>query len=563
MKTNIQFVVHIDVSLTEACVDMSKFTAPMAWKKTSPEQHKFRSQEKLRSKKPAVPVQELGELLVDEFSSGASSATRAPWLLFFVFFVHVTYVGVNRKDFKFQSDIYNIYMHIQIRDSFCQHAWVLVLLYPCEVQKTASSAVDWLAKQGGQAKPADFVCRLSKLATAGRNPQNAERDLHRLLHKVSLRFEADPEHVMVRMVNPWTLEVEPQLLPIFFPDTVLMALWQRGEDTFRSCLFGTMSERDVDNFWAHARRSCRWSKGLQSHNWPFQGKVASLGTYGDEIQTYKNAECGIVSVYGWSSEFGFANHAMLRYYPIALWSEHCESEFTFADIEAAMLDRWRNLTNPETVWPWSAAGYLLTFSFISGDLKWINERMGGIHNYRKNEFCSRCRCVKKDDDLFKTLPNMSDDPDAFEFRVYNNEELAGLSPLLGLPGMCLERVLHDVAHSQFLGTGKTTNGFLASLALFSKFLGADPTLAKMQACFPTLLCIAPMRRCPRLLGRIWCLGARVARPRQLCGPACTNPPPSPSWLLAFQKVNEAELQSAALHTGQSEPQGSNEPFASD
>ena len=216
MKTNIQFVVHIDVSLTEACVDMSKFTAPMAWKKTSPEQHKFRSQEKLRSKKPAVPVQELGELLVDEFSSGASSATRAPWLLFFAFFVHVTYVGVNRKDFKFQSDIYNIYMHIQIRDSFCQHAWVLVLLYPCEVQKTASSAVDWLAKQGGQAKPADFVCRLSKLATAGRNPQNAERDLHRLLHKVSLRFEAEPEHVMVRMVNPSTLEVEPQLLPIFF-----------------------------------------------------------------------------------------------------------------------------------------------------------------------------------------------------------------------------------------------------------------------------------------------------------------------------------------------------------
>ena len=338
-----------------------------------------------------------------------------------------------------------------------------LMFWNLKVQRTATSAMSWLRKRGGHSQPKDIVCRLSKLATGGKHLQNAERDMHRLLRKVSLSLAAAPETVMVRMVNPSSLEIAWEPLPVMFPDTVLKALWDLGEDVFRHALFGTMTERETFEFWNHVRKECAWFKDLPARDHHCLGRLASVGMYGDEIQCYKNSECGVVSVNAWTSEFSVTSEPLLRYWPLAVWSEHCECIHTYSDFEQLLLPRWEALTDPTASWPWTSRGYLLSFTFTQGDLKWINGRMGGLHNFRANEMCSRCKCQKTCGDLTQTLPNMAEDPDAFEHRVFSRQELQQFSPLFSLPGMSLERVQHDVAHSQFLGTGKATNGNLAIL----------------------------------------------------------------------------------------------------
>ena len=81
-----------------------------------------------------------------------------------------------------------------------------------------------------------------------------------------------------------------------------------------------------------------------------------------------------------------------------------------------------------------------------------------VHNFRQNEFCSRCECTKVRLVREKTLPNMSADPSTHSLRTFTQEELDAFSPLFRMPGMCIARVMHDVAHSQYLGSGKLCNG---------------------------------------------------------------------------------------------------------
>lgn len=58
----------------------------------------------------------------------------------------------------------------------------------------------------------------------------------------------------------------------------------------------------------------------------------------------------------------------------------------------------------------------------------------------------------------QTLPNFTDNPDQFGHRDYSDVDLTReFSPLFSLP-LTMDRVQHDVAHSQLLGTGKTANG---------------------------------------------------------------------------------------------------------
>ena len=328
-----------------------------------------------------------------------------------------------------------------------------------KVQKTASSAVKWLRKHGGQSERDDLVCRLSKVGASGAHPNNSERDVHRLLSKMSLSVGAAIEKVKVRMWNPSSLEESWELLPMLFPDSLLIALWDKGEKVFRKCLFGDMTEKDAESFWRHMDKVQPWYRNLPSRAWKHKGKMASIGVYGDEIECYKNSECGVVSVTAWTAEFAMRSPPLLRYYAVAAWSEHCESKHTYADMEQHLAERLRMLSDPLVEWPWSASGYHIAVTFVQGDLKWIVDRMNGLHNFRRNDFCSRCFCVKTDDDVRKTLPNFCDqDPDTHQARAFSADELRNFSSLLGLPGMCVERVMHDIVHSQYLGTGKTTNG---------------------------------------------------------------------------------------------------------
>lgn len=345
---------------------------------------------------------------------------------------------------------------------------------PLKAQRTASSALRWLHKHGGSTTKTDMVARISAVGAGGLHQNNAERDLHRLLQRVSLSLAAKHETVQVRMVNPSTLEIGWEPLPVLFPDALIEAFWEAGEDVFRYCLFGMKTEDEIRQIWKHMKKHCQWVSTHPASGWKWQGKVASLGMYRDEIQCYRNSGCGVVSVTAWTSEFCTNNIPLLRYYPIAIWSEHCESEFTYGDLEQHLLPRWRRLSDTSETWPWTDAGYLMAYTFCQGDLKWINSRMGGLHNYRRNDFCSRCECVKNDPNPALTLPNMGDDPDTHAVRTYSSEQLQAFSPLLGLPGMCLSRVMHDVAHSQFLGTGKTTNGSLALVCIDLFILSLSP-----------------------------------------------------------------------------------------
>ena len=125
---------------------------------------------------------------------------------------------------------------------------------------------------------------------------------------------------------------------------------------------------------------------------------------------------------------------------------------------------FRRLGDHTAEFPWSSHGYLLAFTSAQGDLKWINDRMG-LHNFRSNEFCSRCSCVKVGASVYETLPNFSDDPDHFTERDYTGTNLVErFSTLFSLP-LTVDRVLHDTCHSQFLGSGKTTNGAFGFIGL--------------------------------------------------------------------------------------------------
>lgn len=262
------------------------------------------------------------------------------------------------------------------------------------------------------------------------------------------------------MVNPATLEESVQSLPMILPHEFCLALWRRGEATFKRCLFGHLTQDQVKQYWDHLETHADWFKNHPAQSWPHRERLAGVATYGDEVQAYKNSECGVVSILAWTAEFCFKSDPLLRYYAISVWSEHHESPNTYSDAVQFVVDSFRRLADPRVDWPWTQHGYLVAFTAAQGDLKWICERMGGIHNYRRNDFCSRCKCTKTSESVCHTLTNFTENEDAFEKHSYADIDMAATySPLFSLP-LTMERVQHDVAHSQLLGTGKTSNGSL-------------------------------------------------------------------------------------------------------
>ena len=352
-------------------------------------------------------------MLVDEFASGASSATRAA----------------------------ELYKHF---------VWGL------QVQRTASSALAWMQKRGMEPHPEDRVAKMAKIGARGRWPANCERDMHKLLMRSGQQLGAKMEWVKARLFNPSLLVETDEWVPVLFPDAVLTALWEKGEDVFRHVVLGGMSEEDVAAYWRHVS-SLPWFRDNPGRQWHCPGRMAAFGTYGDEVQCYRNSECGIVSITGWQLELAVAAEPLLRLFPFAVLSEYHETPFTYNDLMAHLVPRLQRLCDPSEVWPWSHRGFYFCFTGCFGDLKWLSDKME-VHNFKKNEFCSRCHCTKKGPDREQTLPNMSADPSVHAPRAYTQEELVAFSPLFEMSGMNMARVMHDVAHSQYLGTGKVCNG---------------------------------------------------------------------------------------------------------
>ena len=310
----------------------------------------------------------------------------------------------------------------------------------------------------------DTVSQLAKLGAGGRCPQNAERDMHRTLERMAKRFNAKMSWKPIRLWNPSTLEVCYQNFPMVLPEDICLAMWGLGPQVFRRCFFGHLRESDVALYWDNIAERCPWFQNHPAKSWQHRGRMASLSTYGDEVRAYQNSECGVLSVVGWSSDLCYKADPLLRYYLVALWSEHHECCDTYDDVISWVTESLLRLTDPSHQWPWTPYGYLFVVSGITGDLKWLTDRMH-VHNFRSNEFCSRCCCVKvrRDGDRRFTLANFADDPEAHQLRNYAGVDLAQtFSPLFALPAMDMSTVQHDVMHSQFLGTGKIVNGRLES-----------------------------------------------------------------------------------------------------
>ena len=306
-----------------------------------------------------------------------------------------------------------------------------------------------------------MVSKLSRLGAHGRYPANCERDLHRTLHKFARRLKVNITRHPVRFWSHKESKVEWMDLPMLFRKICCKLSGAEVRQLSGHMLFGTMTDAEIESYWKHVNDFCPWFQKHPARNLTSWKRLGAITSYGDEVNCYRNSECGVVSICAWSAELAIKNDALFRWFPLTVWSEHEECEHTYTDVIKCFTSSIAALQTGRH-WPWSDCGYAVCFSGVQGDLKWLCEQMNGIHNYRQNEFCSRCTCRKTDDDPQRTLPNFT--PGAHEMRDWSQVDLADrFSPLLGLPAMGVDRVLHDVMHSQYLGTGKSVNGILGEL----------------------------------------------------------------------------------------------------
>ena len=268
---------------------------------------------------------------------------------------------------------------------------------------------------------------------------------------------------MVEMFNPKTQTASMQKLPIIFPDKFAETVFSVSETLFVDLFFGDV---DAQGFWDHVATHCKWFRDHPANTLDraSRGKLIPFSLYGDEVQSFRNTEGGVVSVLGWSSDFGHGKAPLSRYFCICCVCEHYCTEKTHQQILEHVAKRVSSMCSPTSQFLWSSKGYSFTYSSTQGDLKYVCEKYG-LHNYRKNDFCSRCLCKKSDPDIGMTLGNFRLDSshlrtqlDHAAFFAMKGVTPSEFNPLFSIPGARLERVLHDVMHSQLLGTGKALNG---------------------------------------------------------------------------------------------------------
>ena len=222
--------------------------------------------------------------------------------------------------------------------------------------------MQWLDSHGGRVKDSgDTVARLSKLGCSGKWSANAERDCHRLMRKMDNWLGAKISYRDVRMVNPSTLEISMQKLPMILPHDMLLALWAKGRKVFDKCLFGALTPPEVKEYWDHLETHTNWFSNHPASAWHDRSRLAGVATYGDEVQAYRNSECGAVAVCAFTPDLAYKNDPCNRYYPICLWSEHHECEHTYNDAMKYVVRSFRRLMDPTATWPWTAEGYHVTF----------------------------------------------------------------------------------------------------------------------------------------------------------------------------------------------------------
>ena len=229
----------------------------------------------------------------------------------------------------------------------------------------------WCTSVGGQVPKHDLVGKLSKLATSGRHPQNAERDLQRAIKKYSKSVKVQISTARVRMLDPSTSEIYLANLPILDPVSWATALWHEGQDVFESVFLGHGGREGAQRFWRNAKENCSWFKDTSIPPEVFSG-LLPLNLYGDDVQAYRNSDPGAVSVVGWGCDFSFQNEAMFQTFLATIYSEYCSCPHTYNDILEHMLPMLQRLADPAAGHPWEAAGFRFMLAGVRGDLKWLN-----------------------------------------------------------------------------------------------------------------------------------------------------------------------------------------------
>lgn len=278
---------------------------------------------------------------------------------------------------------------------------------------------------GGYVPHDHLVSRLSRIAAQGKQPQNAERDLHVILESMTLKIE--PDEVSVRLWDPKENRVVRAKMPILMPDKMATAIWELGEDVFKHVFLGDMSRDDVKNYWDHLHSTSEWFRAHPAVSYPREGLIP-LSLYGDEVQTYKGSEVGTIMVLAWCSDFAFNRSPLHRYLLITTYSEYMSCDETYNDVMAAVCDSIIRMIGNQHSYPWSKE-FCFMFSSQQGDLKFLRMKHG-IHNYNSNDFCSWCRCMKDDPagDVSMTLGDFRETATHRSTLISNQQYLQSISP---------------------------------------------------------------------------------------------------------------------------------------
>ena len=253
---------------------------------------------------------------------------------------------------------------------------------------------------GGTVPQDHLVQRIAQIGCSGRHASNCERDLQVIVKNLSLKARVESVRTHINSAKDGhVIEVD---LPVIFPDAMAAALWSEGEDIFRHFFFNGVNARQ---YWRHCARHCDWFATHPANSVNVKkSHLVPLSLYGDGVQTFKNSECGVIDILAFTSDFAAGLGPMSRYLPILAISEHLVCSETWTDLWGAIVPRLCRMVS-ETDFPWSSAGYGFMLSSVQGDLKWVCEKFG-LHNYRRNLFCSWCACAKSHIDVSMTLGDM-------------------------------------------------------------------------------------------------------------------------------------------------------------
>ena len=245
----------------------------------------------------------------------------------------------------------------------------------------------------------------------------------------------------------------------------------KGWNNFSQMPFCRMSDNDIKAYWDHQKQHSDW----------FCGHLLQVEKLGQDGQCWVVwwRSASLPKFWVWSG-FRFLDGHPSYISMTTLSYGICNYDLVRASrvLETRIMMQLVMLSNLSESW-WSKLGLGATkatwyFSPLPRAISsgYPNE-WGGIHNFRRNEFVPGANAWKPTPDVFATLPYFPSNHEHFGAKIFTPAQLANFSPLFTLP-LTMERVQHDVAHSQLLGTGKTSNGAsMWSLVSFSLQLSTD------------------------------------------------------------------------------------------